>query len=85
MTEKKKTRKYCQNCGKPIETGLFCRDECGKIYYREPVGAKPLDKCQTQPQNEDDAPNRGTEAKRLLQEQAIKCMQKYPKNLTKKQ
>ena len=47
--------------------------------------AKPLDKCQTQPQNEGEAPNKGTEAKALLQEQAIKCMQKYPKNLTKKQ
>ena len=38
-----KERKNCQNCGKPIETGSFCSEECGKAYHREPKGAKPLD------------------------------------------
>jgi hypothetical protein len=43
MTEKKKERRNCQNCGKPIQTGLFCSTECGNAYNREPQGAKPLD------------------------------------------
>ena len=43
MTERKKIRKNCQNCGTPIETGLFCSPECGYAYNREPRGAKPLD------------------------------------------
>lgn len=35
--------KNCKNCGKPIETGIFCNPKCEQAYYKEPVGAKPLE------------------------------------------
>ena len=34
MTDKKKP-KNCRNCGKPIETGLFCSNECRNAYVFE--------------------------------------------------
>ena len=43
MTEKTKKPKNCQNCGKPIDSGLFCSETCGYAYHREPQGAKPFD------------------------------------------
>ena len=35
--------KNCQNCGKPIEIGMFCSKECKYAYDKEPKGAKPLE------------------------------------------
>jgi len=37
-----KEHSNCQNCGKPIEGGKFCSEECGFLYDKEPKGAKPL-------------------------------------------
>jgi hypothetical protein len=34
---------YCNNCGKPVETGMFCSERCQTLYYKEPEGPKPLD------------------------------------------
>ena len=33
----------CHNCGKKIESGLYCSEICNKLYNREPKGAKPLE------------------------------------------
>jgi len=70
----------CKNpeCRKKIPKGTnYCGEEC----VRRHIESKKEVKFDFQ----DDAPNRGTEAKRILQEQAIKCMQKYPKDKTAKQ
>lgn len=37
-----KEAKNCQNCGKPVESGLFCSIICDQMYHKNPVGAKPL-------------------------------------------
>lgn len=37
-----KEHSNCQNCGKPMEGGKFCSEECGRLYHQKPVGSKPL-------------------------------------------
>ena len=72
--------KKCRNpdCQEEIPDNLaYCNETC----LRRHIEIKKQERVNFQ----DDAPNKGTEAKRLLQEQAMKCMKRYPKDNTPKE
>lgn len=66
-------------CNNEVPKGKkYCTEDCMKKHLE-------IKKEQNMRSYYLQAPNKGTEAKKILQEQAIKCIKQYPKDRTAKQ